>query len=445
MSHDPLESLHCWSLSAKEGDAAPLRERATIKQQYREETLTKWSNKLSQNEGLFYLATCHRVELYAWTATPTATLNDWVMQSCKSGCQTIEMHHSLKHLQGQNALAHLIRVCAGLESEVLGETQILGQVKDAVRDAKEAHWLRGPIDRTTQMAFRVAKKIRSQTRIGEGTVSIAHAAIEGLSDVFEDFTDKTITIVGAGTMALQSLEKLWSLGSRNITWINRSLSKIQSSPWAERVTCRDLSHLVETVAKSNISILATRAEEPLITRAQIDALPKGPRMGPQILLDLGLPRNVAEDVHGLRNFIVRNVDEFSNRSMKGHAQRAEAVPNALRILDSEMAVCLKDWNHYLMAPAKRDLMLSMQELKSQTLRDLQLDKASDLEYVIHSIYAKLSHRLLEELDQVQDEDMSQRVLEIINRAWRRPQTNGSQKETQYFEKGGAEIRRFKNV
>lgn len=441
MSRDLLGQLHVWSLSAKDGDPAPLRERATLKSHDRPDILGRWSAQLGESEGLFYLATCHRVELYAWTQTPEPLLECWLKHS---DSPNKDMRESLRHFQGETALSHLIKVCAGLESEVLGETQILGQVKDSIREAKAAHWLRGPIDKVTQMTFRVAKKIRTETRIGEGTVSIAHAAIDGLSDVFEDFSDKKIVIVGAGTMALQSLEKLWALGARRITWINRSLEKITSTSWADRVTCASLDRLVAEVSSAHISVLATRAEEPLLSRASLAVLPKGPNLGPQVLLDLGLPRNVDQDVHGFQRFIVRNVDEFSDRSMKGHAQRAAAATVALELLEREMEACLKDWNHYSKAPARRDLMISLQELKAATLRDLQLDKNPDLEYVIHSIYGKLSHRLLEELEQVQDEEISHRVLEIINRAWRRPQTNGSQEESQSQEKNKLENRCFEN-
>jgi glutamyl-tRNA reductase len=439
MSADVLSALHCWSLSAKEGDPAQLRERATLKSQSRLQILGQWHKGLDTDEGLFFVATCHRVELYAWTKNPQILLDLWLNHSNKSDAQTLEMHEGLSHRQGETALAHLIKVCSGLESEVLGETQILGQVKDAVKESKAAGLLTGPIDRSTQMAFRVAKKIRSQTRIGEGTVSIAHAAIDGLTDVFEDFRNKKIVIVGAGVMAQQALEKLWSLGTRNFSWINRNVDKIKATPWSERVSCFGLERLAAEVSSAHISVLATRAEEPILTRELLSKVPQKSKIGPQIILDLGLPRNASEDVHGQNHFIVRNVDEFSDRSMKGHSQRAEAVPHALEILKAEMALCLRDWNHYSMAPARRELMQTMQELKAESLNDLKLESNANLEYVIHSIYGKLSHRLLEELEQVQDEEASSRVLEVINRAWRRPQTNGSQKKTQPFKKNGSEI------
>lgn len=435
MSAELLPHFHCWSLSAKDGDPAALRELATIKQHLRSETLTKWCQSLSDQEGLFYLATCHRVELYAWTSKPTSLVESWIHQSTQDPVTRFDFQKSLSHFHGEAALEHLIKVCSGLESEVLGETQILGQVKDAVKEAKESGWLRGPIDRASQMAFRVAKKLRSQSKIGEGTVSIAHAAIEGLSDVFEDLSDKRFLVVGAGTMALQSLDKLWSSGAKQITWINRSFEKMLGSEWAQKVECRPLSDLTNQILISHVSILATRSEEPLVTKEALTAKPiKTKNIGPQIILDLGLPRNVAENVHGTGRLMVRNVDEFSDRSMKGHAKRAEAANLALELLKNEMKICLKDWNHYHMAPAKRDLMISIQELKAQTLNDLKLDKNADLEYVIHSIYGKLSHRLLEELDQLQDDEVGHRVLEIINRAWRRPQTNGSQEKSQFNEK-----------
>ncbi|HVJ65883.1 MAG TPA: glutamyl-tRNA reductase [Bdellovibrionota bacterium] len=428
MNTDFLNALHCWSLSAKEGDPAPLRERASLKQQQRAENLRLWHQALAEEEGLFYLATCHRIELYGWTSSPDALIEKWIEASSKTSAQGLEMKASLSHHQGEAALAHLIRVCSGLESEVLGETQILGQVKDAVRESRDLALLTGPIDRATQMAFRVAKKIRTNTRIGEGTVSIAHAAVDGLSDVFEDFSDKKIAIVGAGTMALQAMEKFWNLGVRRISWINRSLEKIQNHAWAERVSCYSLESLAAEVSTSHVTVLATRAEEPILTRSVLGAVATKSKLGPQIILDLGLPRNASEDVHRLAHYIVRNVDEFSDRSLKGHHQRAQAVPVAMQLLQDEMKICLKDWNHYSSAPARRELMQAIAEVKAHTLADLKLESNPDLEYVIHSIYGKLSHHLLQELEQVQDEDLSGRVLEVITRAWRRPQTNGSQEE-----------------
>jgi glutamyl-tRNA reductase len=422
-----LDQLCCWSLSVRDGDEASLRERATLDETEQEKLLSEWiveARRENPEAGLLYLSTCHRVEIYGYGIDPKRLKAHWLEAR---GVDVSDPR--LK--QGLTAFRHLVRVTSSLESEVLGETQITGQVKEASDKARQCGFSKGPLDRCVQQALRCAKKIRSATALGEGTVSVAHVAVDGLADVFDTLESKNALVIGAGPMAQQALERLVARGLRNITWINRTASKLEAHPLATQVRIEDYARMHELVWEHAITVAATSSTAPLLTVDPLRAAEKkvAARLGrsaipvPRVILDLGLPRNVESSVHGHDGFFVRNVDEFKDRAEKNSERRRRALEEADQILELEIDNFIKLWKSWEKGPLMAEIFRGVEALRSHELASrtssLGLEEDVEIEYIVRNIYAKLMHRVVEEVEALEP-SLAHQVLETLVRAWRQP-------------------------
>lgn len=423
-----IDKLHCWTLSVREGDAAEIRERATLSKDGPDyiDLLGLWVAEARHNDteaGLLYLETCHRVEIYSYGFLPEYIYEHWLMP------RNVQLPRA-RLRTGMAAVEHMIRVTSSLESEVLGETQITGQFKDAADNSRKQGWLKGPLDRCAQFALKASKNIRSSTSLGSGTVSVAHAAIEGLDDIFDTLEGKNALVVGAGPMAIQAIEKLEQRGIKEITWINRTSQKLHNFEHAQRVTIGSYEELHRLVWGHFITVVATASPVAIVSRDQLlKNKPKGRRVREaRVILDLGLPRNVVEDVGALDGFYLRNVDEFKDRAEKGTEKRREAVAKAEELLQAELKSFVKSWNNWSMGPMMGELYASVDGLRKKLLTEhFKLENFQEIDYILRSVLAKMMHRLVEEVDGL-EETASLQVLETLIRAWR-PEQKWLQKES----------------
>ncbi len=412
-----LNELLVLGLSARAGDSAAIREVASLPSENLEEVMTGWIQRLREinpEAGLMYLGTCHRIEIYAFGVEPEELNRLWLNERGIS----VDMLRSKK---GEKAYEHLLRVASSLESEVLGETQITGQVRDSAEWARKRGFIKGPLDRCLQTALKSAKKIRSSTRLGEGVVSVAHVAVDGLQEVFDTLDDKKALVIGAGSMATQAIERLQRRGLRDITWINRTTDKIKNHRLAENCTIENFSNLHELVWKHSVIVAATSSSSPIVKRDDLKkAKPRSDyRCAPRVLLDLGLPRNIEESIHGFLGFYLRNVDEFGNRVNVATEQRKLSLRQAEGLLDTEVSEFLDLWQSWGRAPLISQLVQNLEALRKSELRNLNLENNPKIEYLTRNIYAKLLHRLIEEINSL-DEENSLMVLETLVLAWRQP-------------------------
>ena len=424
-----LSNLVCWSLSASSGDAAQTREDFALPQERLKETLELLIAGSRVNDvdcGIFYLATCHRIELYAFGLDPDDLARRWAEIK---GC---ELPSNERMHKGVNVQRHLVRVIAGLESEVLGETQVGGQVKEASTLMRDWGLLRGTLDRCVQQALRSSKTIRTESRLGEGTVSVAHVAIDGLSDVFDSLVDKKVLVVGAGAMALQSLDRLAAKGVTEITWMNRTREKMLAQPFASKARLLGLDQLANQMWGHDVIVLAVRVSEPMVNRIALKIAREFVRKsgqrkcdGPRVILDLGLPRNAHESIHGLDGFYLRNVDEFRDRAESGLSLRRQRAQDAERLLDVELTEFQSIWKNWQLAPLLARLTFEMDEIRKQMLVELNVEEDSEMGYTLHAFYKKLLHRLIQEASQSANQTLGQseasnQLLETLINSWRHP-------------------------
>ncbi|MEZ4816086.1 MAG: hypothetical protein R3A80_12940 [Bdellovibrionota bacterium] len=336
--------------------------------------------------GFLYLSTCHRVEVYGHGADPSLVTKLWTEA-------TDTRPEAIRCLRDAAALEHFSRVAAGLESEILGENQIMGQVRSSLREAKENCLLTSPLNHMLQRGLRVARNIRNESRVGEGRENLSDLAITTLHEVFESLNDKSFLIVGAGTMSLLALERLKSLKVSKITWINRSRDKIEAHPYARFCKIEDFSNIAQLVNTHDVNFLATAAQHPILSKEILEKASlnfKKTRMANlKVILDLGLPRNAAPDLSEL-GFILRNVDDFKEILDDQDAFQKERVEFADKVLKRDLEEIKRDFDLETIAPLKRDFLGKWKWLADEIL----LENSANRVYNTERFWAKLGHVLM---------------------------------------------------
>lgn len=332
----------------------------------------------TSSNAFFYLTTCHRIEVYGFGVDPALVRSSW--------CEATDANPtSLKIWREVAALEHFIRVCSGLESKIVGEHQIIGQVRNAMKECQEMGILGSPMNHILQRGLKIARTVRTESRIGEGRENLASVAIMSLYDIFESLNDKHFLIVGAGAMAILAIEKLRALKVTNITWMNRSVEKIESHPYARFCKVESFQNINAAVAKSAVTILATSSPHPLLTKETLcDASRKTAKL--RVILDLGLPRNASEDVQSI-GFILRNVDEFKEVLDDQDALRRDRVEHAERILRRDLKGATTDLELSDLGPLKTKFINMWKAVGEQIV----LENSREMVYNRDRFWARLGH------------------------------------------------------
>ena len=273
------------------------------------------------------LSTCNRTELYAH-ADDDQVLADWLANHPDGGN---ELHAYLYRHRDADAVRHLFRVATGLDSLVLGEPQILGQVKQAWSASREAGALGGPLDRLFQQAFATAKRARTDTRIGANPVSVASTAVRLAQDSFARLSESTVLLIGAGETIELAARHLVEAKAQRLLVANRTLAHAQDLASRHGGVALPLGELDKHLAEADIVISATASREPVLHRAQVEAAMRQRRHRPMLLMDLAVPRDIAADVAELRDVFLYTVDDLeraiedNRRSRREAAEQAEAI------------------------------------------------------------------------------------------------------------------------
>lgn len=276
-------------------------------------------------QELFVVSTCNRTELYAVADRPSQ-LREALCAA--TGTTTQELHTvSYQHI-GANAVRHLFRVAAGVDSQLLGDYEIVSQVKQAVRTAKEHGGIGVFCDRLASEAMKASKAVRTHTAIGAGTVSVAFAAVRYLEQL-STIADKRILLVGTGKIGRNTGKHLVErLGAGNITVVNRTDAKAEALAEELGVASAHFHQLDHLLPGSDVVLVATNAPEPVITTANAG------EQRPQWFLDLSVPRNVHADVAAMPGKTVLNVDQLSTITDGSIKARADELPKAERLIDT---------------------------------------------------------------------------------------------------------------
>ena len=352
-------------------------------------------NELDGVEEVVVVSTCNRTEIYSIGRKESREqVRQWLQ--AKGHLSDSEMDKHCYVREREHAVQHLFRVAGGLESLVLGESQIVGQLKDSWQMAHEAGGVGKVLDRLFQHAFATGKIIRSKTRIGEHPVSVAYTTVMLAKQIFGDLASKTVILVGAGEMVELCGRHLHEKGVSSLIIANRSLAR--ATELAEQFDAHavSLGDLPSVLYKADILISSTASQEPVLHTEPIKAALKQRRNQPMFLVDIAVPRDIHPDVGKLGNVYLYTIDDlqkvvYENMSKRTEAAEAatgdvaEAVDEFMRWLNSARAAV------YLQNLHKHARMNS-EELVAKALRKLEAGK--DPEKVVTQLANTLAKRIL---------------------------------------------------
>jgi len=284
----------------------------------------------------FYLSTCNRMEVLFTTPRLDEGINAVVGLLAEIYGQTgAALKPYLYIYIDQDAVKHLFRVACSLDSMVVGEPQILGQIKDAYRQATEAKASGVVLNRLLHKSFSVAKRVRTETRIGSSAVSISYAAVELAKKIFGELQGKIALLIGAGEMAELAAEHLISNGVERIVVANRTLERALALARRFNGSTVPWEGLVEELRKTDIIISSTGSPEPILNAGQVRKRMRARRNRPLFFIDIAVPRDIDPDVNRIDNVYLYNIDDLQGIVEINRAERIKEAARAEHIISAE--------------------------------------------------------------------------------------------------------------
>ena len=299
------------------------------------------------------LSTCNRVELYTAGETESmpdaAALTKFLSTFHHAEAATFSAHLISYH--DQRVIDHLFRVAASLESLVLGEGQILGQVREAFLAAKERNTVKWILHRVFENALRVGKKVREDTGMDQGKLSIASVAVDVAKEVFDTFADKTVLVIGAGKMGDLTLRHLKTLKPGKILVTNRSFEKAEAAAARWGGEALPFERLNQGLIEADLVVSTTAAEEPVVGYEQYVRVQRARRNRLALVLDIAIPRDFDPRIGTLDQVMLYNVDDLRAQAEENRRQRQKGVDPALAIIEREAVACFSALRHQRQAGA----------------------------------------------------------------------------------------------
>jgi glutamyl-tRNA reductase len=347
------------------------------------------------NEAVL-LSTCNRTEFYVIGDNSSRDqLKEWLHDDRSLGDGFAE---SLFTMDDEDAIRHIFRVACGLDSMVLGEPQILGQLKDAFRYAQQADSLGSDLSRLFQHTFAVAKKIRTDTEIGASPVSVASAAVNLAQQFFAGFKKHTALLVGAGVTIELVAKHLVSREIGRLFIANRSIERAQDLAGQFGGFALPLSEIEGTLPEADILITSTAATEPIVSTAQIAAAIKARKHRPIFACDIAVPRDIEASAGDLNDFYLYTIDDLDKVILQGQGNREAAAVEAHRLLDDEIRRYAAIERSKQVAPIIAELRDSHEAVRKQVAKNARKrmargESAEDaIEFATASLMKKILHK-----------------------------------------------------
>ncbi len=376
------------------------------------------------------ISTCNRVEVYLarlLEAAPGADiLAEFLSEFHSLPAERIRPH--LLEYRDADAVRHLFRVAASLDSMIIGEAQIAGQVKRAYERAQQRS-ASGPLLNTLfQQAFAVSKRVRHETGIAHGHVSVSSVAVDYVKEVFTRFDDKTILVIGAGKMGSLTLRHLKSLNPQHILVTNRSPEKAE----AVAKECGGIAvvweQLDDACAQADIILSTTGAPEPIMPRRRWNAILSKHSASTVVVLDIAVPRDFDPQIHDGDRTCLFNIDDLKSIREKTLAERARHVEPAETLVEQEQRKFLRDWARRrhgpLIARLTQDCDAKRQAIVAQLLNRLNGRLTEEdrryLEKAFHLLQNQILHGPISALDEAAPEGGGH-LIEALRKLFRLPE------------------------
>ncbi|MFQ5704452.1 MAG: glutamyl-tRNA reductase [Gemmatimonadales bacterium] len=353
------------------------------------------------------LSTCHRMELYA--AVSDLAEGSRVLRSAVTAQKTVDYFENGKYTRqrtGRDAARHLLRVACGIDSLMIGEPQILGQVKDALLLADRAGTCGALLNRLFNAALHAGKRARAETAIGHGAVSVAYAAVGMACKVFGDLSKKTVLLVGAGETGKLLGLHLHDESPLRITVMNRTFENAESLAADIGGIAKPIDQMQTALEDADVVVTATASGEPIITSAIVESIAKSRTRRPMLIVDIASPRDVDPAVGKLPNVFLYDLDALQVIVEQNRAARAREIPKVEQIVTEELDRFFQWYGTLAVLPTVRHLRRMFEEIGEREVRkQAKYFHGSDreaLEKYTRALINKLLHEptlRLKELDQ----------------------------------------------
>lgn len=321
-------------------------------------------------EEIVILSTCNRTELYVASQTDRIDLLHWLANFQRMDDSLLSECTYL--LTDEAAIQHMMRVACGLDSMILGEPQILGQVKSAYTVARETGTVGPVLNQAFQYCFSIAKRVRSETAIGENPVSVAYAAVSLSQQIFSDLSEIDALLIGAGETIDLVAQHLHQKKVRSITVANRTLSRAQELAHSYNARVLLLSEIPEILHQADMVISSTASQLPILGKGAVESALKLRKHRPMFMVDIAVPRDIEPEVANLNDVYLYTVDDLREVIEESRRSRESAAESAEKII----AEGVENWCRQLLSQSAVGTIRAFRQTIEE-IRDAELRKALD--------------------------------------------------------------------
>ncbi len=360
-------------------------------------------------ESLLLVSTCNRTEIYGFAEHPYQLIH----LLCENTKGTVEEFQKVAYVhKNSDAISHMFRVGSGLDSQILGDFEIIGQLKAGARQSKAAGLLNSYIERLLNAVIQASKRIKTETELSSGATSVSFASVHYIMNNIKNISDKNILLFGTGKIGRNTCENLVKhTKNPHITLINRTKDKAEAVAGKFNLLVKDYGNLQEEVNTSDIVIVATGAQDPTIYKSLIQT------DNPLLILDLSIPKNVNENVRDLDNVTLVHLDDLAKITDETLEKRKAYIPKAEAII-SEIMTEFNAWLDTLkFVPTIQAIKHKLTDLKNSEV-STQRKKLNDFneeqaELITNNLIQKITNQFAHHLRE--DNNSSDESLELIKK------------------------------
>lgn len=410
--------MHVFSIGLNHTTApVEVRERAAVAAEHLDDALLDISKRTGIEEATI-LSTCNRTEVYCQVSESNIeVVSDWLCDFHE--LRKDEVAPFLYTFPDQAAVKHAFRVAAGLDSMIIGEPQILGQMKTAFAKAHKNGNTGKVLNRLFQHTFSVAKEIRTSTSIGSHAVSVAYAAVSLSKQIFSDISKQTVLLIGAGETIELTCRHLYAQGVRDIVVANRTVERAESLAKEFGAKVISLHELPTRLPDADMVFSSTASTLPILGKGAFESALKKRKNKPVLVVDLAIPRDVEKEVGDLSNVYLYTVDDLQQVVSENIKSRKNAALEAEKIVDEQTLQFMHWFKNLQSIPTIRQLRdrtstITENELLSAKKRlNAGEDPATVLEHFAHALSRKFMHHPTESLRQKHDEALLSATRELF--------------------------------
>ena len=363
-------------------------------------------------EGVCVISTCNRTEVFGFADHPYQLIN----VLCKYSGGAVEEFAKISTIQkNTEAIRHLFRIATGLESQILGDYEIISQLRQSFKDSKKLRLTNSYTERLYNSVLQASKRVKNETELSSGVTSVSYAAIQFILDTVPNYKEKKITLFGFGKMGLYTCKNLVNYTeSKNVTLVNRTQEKVRDFVKENpALHWGDYTNLKKIIQETDILIVSTGAEYQTITTDLVDSNKE------MLIIDLSLPANVAKEVGDFEKVTLINVDELSKVTKETLKTREEEVPAAEKIIEEHIEE-FQEWLHHRQySSAIHALKISLENIKKDELayqkKKLENFDENQAEIVTSRLIQKITTQFVKHLKE--DDEIASQSLALMKKVF----------------------------